>query len=463
MSEAQPLLAGQVRSSSSTRPLYLRLADVLARLLREGRGPLPSARALAAREGFNRATVNAAYRELARRGLVVIRRGRPRKGTPPAAAPRNLHEGEVPQGAIDLARYAPDSELLPGGRVFRWLGVGEGEGEAVAQYGSVAGYAPLRRWLAGHLAGFGIAAPPERIILTSGVQHALDLLLRALAGTGDPVLVEDPTYPGLPPLLAVHGVRGIGVPVGPEGVDLEALEASVRRFHPRLAILTPTLHNPSGLVWDETTRTVVLDLLEGAGCRVVEEFFDPALVVEGEVPAPLAARDSRVVVVGSFSKALFPGLRVGWMVGPPDIVAAVTAVKRATDLSGSPFLEATAYHLCERGMLADQLERLRRAARARWWTVRQALTRAPAGVRWSEPQGGFSTLLSLPAGWSAQAVAGRAAQQGVWVVPGPAMSVSGRDDVVRVAYAAAGGERLAMGVERLLRALDPAVVATPLV
>ncbi len=460
----QPLLLGdQIPRGSGERPLYLRLADALFEAVKKGGAELPSARSLAAQEGFNRATVNAAYRELARRGLVVIRRGRPRRGTRHIGLPAAVSESDIPRSSIDLARYAPDGELLPAGRVFRWLGLGDGEGESLAQYGSAAGFAPLRRWLAERLGSLGVETSPERIVLTSGVQHALDLLLRALLRPADVVLVEDPTYPGLPPLLAMHGVRTVGLPVGPDGLDATVLDSPKRRLHPSLAIVTPTLHNPSGLVWNEATRSRVLERLLGLGCRVVEEFFDPALVSGGEVPPPLAARDPRVILVGSFSKALFPGLRVGWLVGPHEVVEAVAAVKRATDLSGSPFLEATAYHLCQRGLLSEQLERLREASRRRWEVVQAALAGAPPGVRWSAPRGGFSTLLQLPGKWSSQEVAVRAAHRGVFVVPGPAMSVSGRDDVVRVVFAAAGGERLANGIQRLVGALRPGAVAAPMV
>jgi DNA-binding transcriptional MocR family regulator len=456
------LLSHRVRNAVGERPLYLRLADVLVEIIGNSDGVLPSARELAVREGFNRATVNAAYRELARRGLLAIRRGRPRKGAPRPASVAPYTETEPPLGAIDLARYAPDRDLLPGGRVFRWLGLGEGEGESVAQYGSAAGYPPLRRWLAERLCSLDIAAHPERIVLTSGVQHALDLLLRAVAHPGDNVLVEDPTYPGLPPLLAVHGVRPIGLPVGARGIVVAELDEILRRAHPRLAIVTPTLHNPSGFVWDETTRCAVLERLTSTGCHIVEEFFDPALVVHGGVPSSLAARDPRVVAVGSFSKALFPGLRVGWLAGAREVVAAVTAVKRATDLSGSPFLEATAYHLCDRGILTQQLARLRQASEIRWNLVKGALSAAPRGVDWSVPRGGFSTLVRLPSGWSSQAIAAQAVRAGVWVVPGPVMSVSRRDDVMRVAFAAANGEQLVVGVRRLVDVLAPSPMAVPL-
>jgi len=451
-------------AAEASLPLYRRLADALAPVLTEEVGAeFPSARALAAELGLNRATVTAAYRELARRGLLVLRPGRQQGRRVAPASSSALEPGEPFPGAVDLARYAPDRELLPSGEVFRWLGLGEGEGEGVTQYGDAWGYKPLRSWLASRLAGLGIPVAADTVLLTGGVQHALDLLLRALVRPGDTVLVEDPTYPGLPPLLALHQIQIVGLPVRRGGIETAEAESLVRKVSPHLAILTPTLHNPSGAVMDLEQRVALLDLLRSRGTQVIEEFFDPALVSEGTVPPPLAALDGGVIAVGSFSKALFPGLRVGWVVGPADMLEGIAAVKRAADLGGSPFLEAAAWALCRRGVFEDQLQRLRSAARTRLAIVTEALSEAPPGVEWITPRGGFSLLLTLPHGWSSRAVAARAAERGVWVLPGPAMSVSGRDDIVRVAYAAVGGEALRTAVMGFLAALAPERVALPLV
>jgi len=455
MEEAYAGLSGDLRTEASGRPLYLRLAERLAATLAAGGPELPPARTLAADLGLNRATVTAAYRELARQGLVVLRPGRPGR------RPRErTHAGEAfeapPASTLDLARYVPDSSLLPEGKVLRWLGFGGGEGESVAQYGDAHGYPPLREWLQQRLRGWGIAAASEDILLTAGVQHGLDLLLRALARPGDAVLVEDPTYPGLPPLLAIHRLRAVGVPLRRAGLAAEDVAERVRRERPRLAVLTPTLQNPSGTVLADGTRDAILGCLRAAGVTVIEELFDPGLVTHGKVPRPLAARDPGVIAVSSFSKVLFPGLRVGWVTGPRETVARLAAVKRATDLSGSAFLEATALSLCRRGQLEAQTARLRGAAAARFAIVAEELARAGDGMGWSEPRGGFSVLLELPAGIGSRAVAARAAAAGVWVLPGPQMSVSGRDDVLRLAYAAVGGERLRAGVARVLEA-----IATP--
>jgi 2-aminoadipate transaminase len=183
-------------------------------------------------------------------------------------------------------------------------------------------------------------------------------------------------------------------------------------------------------------------------------------VCEGEAPPPLGALDPDVLVVGSFSKALFPGLRVGFLAGKSSVLARVGRVKQGTDLGGSPFLEAAAWTLCMRGVLDSQFQRLRRAAHERGEQVLVALSRLPAGVTHSRPRGGFSLLVELPAGTSATVLAEAAAMSGVLVLPGPAMSVSGRDDVIRVAYAAAGGEELQRGLNAFIRVLE-SPLATP--
>jgi 2-aminoadipate transaminase len=447
--------ARRALDSPPTRPVYVRLAEALGDVLSGSPDvKVPSARALAGRLGINRATATAAYRELARRGLIELRRGRPRAaGAQPQR--RSSASASPPDGALDLARYAPDRELLPGGRVFDWLGLGEGEGEAVVQYGDPRGFEPLRRLLLRRLTAVGAHFDEERLVLTSGVQHGLDLLMRALLQPGDGVLVEDPTYPGLPPLLAVHRVRPHSLPVHLDGVHPEDVRGAVTGARPRLAILTPTLHNPTGTVMDLAARQTVLAALTGGGVQVVEEFFDPGLVSEGQPVPSLAALDPNVVLVGSFSKALFPGLRVGWLAGPRQVVERVSNVKQATDLSGSTFLEAAAYQLCRRGVLDRQLSRLRQAARERSRIVLAGLEAAPPGVQWTRPRGGFSLLVALPQGVGSEGVAARAAARGVWVLPGPTMSVSGRDDVVRLAYAAVGGEILAGAVERFAAVLRP--------
>lgn len=440
-----PTAARAALTSDARQPLYLRLADALEPQAGPGPADFPSARALALEIGLARATVTAAYQELARRGLIRLRPGRPRR--------LRLSESvEAPAaGPLDLARYAPDRELLPPGRVFQWLGLGDDEGVGIAQYGSAWGLAGLRAWIAERLVASGLRIGAADVLLTAGVQHGIDLVLRACARRGDRILVEDPTYPGLPPLLELHGLQPVSLRVGARGLDLPRALEVIRARRPALAILTPTLHNPSGHVLSAETRNLLVAAFQKVGTLVIEEWFDPDLVFAGPPPPPMATSAPGIVLVGSFSKALFPGLRVGWVTAEAGLLARVMAVKRSADLSGSSFLEAAALTLCQRGVLAGQLARLRDRACQRAGLVMAELAASGRRLSWSEPRGGFSLLVELPAGTSARAVAARAAAEGVTILPGAPMSVSKRDDIVRLAYASLGGERLRTAVQTFIR------------
>lgn len=455
VSETAASAARRALATKDLGPLYKRLAHVLADV---DPMTLPPARTLASEIGLNRATVTAAYHELARQGHLFLRPGRPRRHAGTSAQPSDTNGAD---GPLDLASYTPNRELLPSGQIFQWLGYGASEGEAtVAQYGDARGYRPLREWIVARLRRYGVATDEQRVVLTSGVQHGLDLVLRACAEPAQSVLVEDPTYPGLPPLLRLHGLEPIPVPTRAAGLDLDAaLTATAQR--PNLAILTPTLHNPTGTVLDTNTRTQLAAALRAHSTLVIEEFFDPALLVDGTAPFPLAALDPEVVTVGSFSKALFPGLRVGFLTGPAQTVERVLAVKRSADLSGSPFLEATAFSLCERGVLSQQLDRLRVASLERRQVVLNELrsTCCPTSV----PRGGFTLLVELPPGLSSELVAARAAAAGVHVLAGPAMSITRADNIVRIAFAAASGAQLAHGVRVFVNALAGDHGSEPLV
>ena len=455
--------ARQAVASEAPSPLYRRLADALAPALTgETGGEFPSARSLALEVGLNRATVTAAYRELARRGLLVLRPGRRQGRRVAATSSSAVDAGEPVAGAVDLARYAPDRELLPSGEVFRWLGLGEGEGEGVTQYGDAWGYKPLRSWLAARLSGLGVDVSADTVLLTGGVQHALDLLLRALTLAGRHGDGGGSHLPRTPRRCWPSTRSGSSVSRwAAAGSTWPKRRAARRRESPRLAVLTPTLHNPSGAVMDLEQRLALLAALRGHGTHVIEEFFDPAMVSDGPVP-PLAALDRGVIVVGSFSKALFPGLRVGWVAGPP-------TRSRASPPSSAQRISAAALSwrpppgcCCRRGVFEDQLQRLRTAARARLAIVAEALSgrrRVSSGRRpeaasrcSSRCRTGGAPGRSPPAPGNAESGSS-----------GPPMSVSGRDDIVRVAYAAVGGDALREAMKEFLAALAPERAALPLV
>jgi len=212
--------------------------------------------------------------------------------------------------------------------------IGSNEAERILQLGSPYGYAPLRRRLLEEAAERGEAKPGDEVMVTNGCQQGLDLLQRVLSAPGDAVAVEDPIYPGLKSVFHQAGVRVLGVRVTPEGMDVDAFEALAKREKLRLVAVTPNFQNPTGTTMPAGARRRLLEVARDAGVPVLENDVYGALRYEGEaVPSLMSMDEAGIVVrVNSFSKIAFPGLRVGWVTGRRELIAAMAARKQVTDL-----------------------------------------------------------------------------------------------------------------------------------
>ncbi len=301
---------------------------------------LPSIRALARTRGVSPFTVVAAYDRLADRGLVEARAGsgvyvRPRAAPAPAARVQSnidlawlmrhmLDSGRVqgpglgvlPPSWLDGAQVADSLRALGREGADRWLAAGGSHG-----------FAPLRDLLQQRLAGMGVVARPDQIVLTTGITQALDLVLRELTRPGDAVLVPEPCWFGALGMLAARGLRIVGVPCGADGPDLDRLERLVAETRPRLMILTATAHNPTGFT---LTPEAIDRILAVARAHDVMIFEDDVYADLGAADAPrFAARGGldRVIYAGSFSKTLASNLRVGFIAAAPDRAQALADAK----------------------------------------------------------------------------------------------------------------------------------------
>jgi 2-aminoadipate transaminase len=505
-------------------PLARQIQGHLERLIREGvLAPgvkLPATRELARSLGVNRATVVLAYEELVAAGWARSHVGqgtfvagaarpaggngaapRPADGARPRAAPVGLDwstflsrharllEGEserrravlpsAPSGdLISFAGGMPDSALFPTDAFRRVLNeVVRDEGAALLQYYPVEGYPPLRRYLAGSLLRFGLEVRPEEILIVNGSQQGFDLIARTLLDPGDPVALEQPTYPRAMQVFRAAGAALLGVPWTAEGPDVEALERLLGRRAPKFFYCQPTCHNPTGLAMAPDTANRLLAAALRHQVPIVEDGFDPALSWAARPPGPLKARDQAgiVIYIGTFSKILFPGLRLGWLVAPPPVVERLAAAKRLADLHTSALLQAAVHRFCERRLLERHLARVAREYGRRRSLLLDALRRRmPDGVTWTEPQGGFSLFLSLPAGLSAQALLPRAIERGVAYTPGTAFFAESEagEATLRLSFSAVPAARIDEGVRRLGEVIRdarrrtraaPAPAAVPLV
>jgi GntR family transcriptional regulator/MocR family aminotransferase len=485
-------------------PLARQIQAHLERLIREGLlAPgvkLPATRDLARAVGVNRATAVLAYEELAAAGLVRSHVGQgtfvaprpvdavPARPPAPAGSPpvdwaalfshsarivaaeeerRRVHVPAAGDGdVVSFAGGMPDSGLFPTDAFRRVVNeVLRDEGGALLQYYPGAGYPPLRRYLSTYLLRFGLEARPEEILIVNGSQQGFDLIARTFLDPGDVVAIEQPTYPRAMQVFRAVGAELRAVPWGPDGPDPAALERLLARHAPKLFYCQPSGHNPTGLAMSGEVAGRLLALAARHQLPVVEDGFDPSLHYGPRPPAPLKARDRSglVLYIGTFSKILFPGLRLGWLLGPAPVIERLAAAKQLADLHSSALLQAAVHRFCERRLLARHAARVAREyARRRSLLLEALARRMPEGVTWTEPQGGFSLLLTLPPGQRAGDLLPRALERGVAFTPGAAFFLDeGGERALRLSFSSVPAERIDEGVRRLAEVVRGALRRRP--
>jgi DNA-binding transcriptional MocR family regulator len=479
----------------SAVPLYRQIIARIAALAESGALPpgarLPASRALAAALGVDRSTVCRAFQELwalgyvesrpgsfttiRRRSKVVAAQSLPRPsridwaGRPAAGSPRlqaawqgdQTRRREVAAaGVIDFIPLSPDPRLLPVTTFRQCLqAVLLSQGAELLQYGDPRGYGPLRETIAARLRTHGLEVTPEEILITAGAQGAIDLLLRFLAGPGDAVAVEAPTYPRVLDALCLQRLRARPVPMTPAGMDLSALGALAAR-EPLAAVYTiPNFHNPTGVTTDQAHREGLLDICERLGLPRVEDGFEEEMKYFGKTVLPIKSMDHSGVVLylGTFSKILFPGLRIGWIAGHRDCIARLAPLQRTMMLCGNPLDQAALDRFCRAGHYERHVRRMHQVYRRRMQTALKALQAQvdPELCRWHPPAGGYTIWLQLAGRPRDEAaLAAHLLRHGVAVLPGRAHYCGpGAVPGLRLSIAHLDEAAIAEGVRRLGRGL----------
>jgi 2-aminoadipate transaminase len=328
------------------------------------------------------------------------------------------------------------------------------------QYAPRAGLRELREWLAEHLQADGVAVGVERLMVINGAKHGLDLLCRLLLDDGDAVVVTAPTYFTAIPILRSFGVRFVEIGQDAEGIDVSALEERLGQLEkpPKFIYDVPDFHNPTGITQTRRRREALLALAERHRILVIEDSPYRNIRFEGESEPSLLAldRSGLVLGLGTFSKLVAPGLRVGWVVAPPEILARLAQLK--SDGGSSALNQRIILEYAKSGRLAGQIERARDTYRAHRDRMVTALRRDLPGVALTVPAGGYYVWLTLPGGLDGDTLTSRAAAAGVSIVAGsqfyagpgaphPSNQPSPRSHV-RLAYSHAGLEQIDMGVHR---------------
>ena len=377
---------------------------------------------------------------------------------------------ELPQGAlpgtISLVFGHPDPTTLPvdGLRAATEAVLHSPQARLALQYGPEQGTPALIGYLVEKLnreEELGLTG--DNLMLVAGSVQAVDMIARLYAGHDGVVLVEAPTYHDALHVFRDHGLDLRPVPIDGDGMVVEALTAQLKLLQregkpPRLLYTIPNFQNPSGVTLTAARRQAVLELAREHGFLVVEDDVYRDLAFEGEVPPSFYALSGGqgVLRVGSFSKIMAPGLRLGWLVAAPGHIQ--RCVNCGTSQMGggaSPFTAHVVAEYCRAGHLEPQIARLRQVYRHRRDVTLAALERhMPPGVTWTRPRGGFFVWLTLPEGMSVRPLQEAARQRGALFVPGTGFFVgSGGERNLRLAFSFVPPDEIERGVEILAQAI----------
>jgi 2-aminoadipate transaminase len=337
---------------------------------------------------------------------------------------------------------------------------------AALQYGATEGYGPLREELAKFMASKGVAVAPEGLIVTTGSQQGLDLLGKTMISPGDKVIVEGPTFLATIQCFRLYGAELISAPIDANGVDTDALEKLIAQHKPKFVYLIPTFGNPSGALLSLERRKKVLEMAVKFQTLMVEDDPYGDLYFNAVPPPSLLALSASVpgsreliAYCGSLSKVLSPGLRVGWMIAPAELLANAVMCKQFSDAHTSTFAQATASQYLKAGRMPATLANVRKVYAERAAAMGQALKRELGGaIEFTQPEGGlfFWARLTGAKGKMSDAneFAKRAIEQGVAFVPGAPFFAANPDvSTFRLSFATAGVDKIEEGVARLGNAI----------
>jgi 2-aminoadipate transaminase len=333
-------------------------------------------------------------------------------------------------------------------------------GQEALQYGLTEGYMPLKEELAEKMQKYGVPAEPHNILLTNGSQQALDLIGRVFIEAGETIVTGKPTYLGALQAWKVYRPKIIGIPVDEEGMQMDALEEVLKHESPKFIYVLPNFHNPMGVTMTYERRRKLVKLAADRGVPIVEDDPYGELRFEGEDVTPIIVmHKENVLYLGTFSKILAPGIRLGWVVAPEGVIKKLVQAKQATDLHTSTFIQMITHDIMKRGILKAHSKEIRRVYGERRHIMTAAMAEHfPRGVKWTEPEGGLFLWTALPEGIDTMPLLEKAVEAKVAYVPG---TVFFPDDsgtnTMRLNFSNTREELIPEGIQRLGRVLKRAI------
>lgn len=365
-------------------------------------------------------------------------------------------------GVISFAGGVPAPELfdVDGLRAAFDRALADGPAQRALQYSPTEGNPRLRELLAERLSGRGVPTTVDDLLITTGSQQGLQLLSTALLDPGATVLVEEPVYLSALQCFQLAEARIVPVPGDEEGIDPVALDEIAARERPSLLYLVPTFSNPSGRTVSPERRRALAEVIARHGFWLVEDDPYHELRYRGEREEPLSARPElagRTIYLGTFSKVISPGMRLGWFRAPSELLRRVTILKQATDLHTSTIDQAAAAEYLAAADLDAHVRRLCATYRVRRDAMMAELPAiTPHGTTWTDPDGGMFVWVTLPSGADTDRLLPEALRHDVAYVPGSAFQVGEPDrSALRLSFASHGPETIAEGLRRLGKVLSP--------
>ncbi|KQW35189.1 PLP-dependent aminotransferase family protein [Rhizobacter sp. Root404] len=357
-------------------------------------------------------------------------------------------------GIISLAGGLPSPDSFPidamreaSARVLR-----DSPREAL-QYAASEGYGPLREWVATQMAAQGLRVDASQVLITTGSQQGLDLVGKVLIDAGSTVAVESPTYLGALQAFAPYEPEVVTVPCDDDGPLPAGLAVAQGA---RFLYMLPNFQNPSGRCMGEARRAALVDAARAIGLPIVEDNPYGDLWFDAEPPPSLASRwPEGTVYLGSFSKVLAPGLRLGYVIAPPAMMPKLLQAKQAADLHTPGFNQRVVHEVIRDGFLRDHVPTIRARYKQQRDAMRAALeAHLPPGCRWNVPSGGMFFWVELPAGVDATALLPKAVDLGMAYVPGAAFfAADPKPNTLRLSFVTVSPAEIERGVALLAQAL----------
>jgi DNA-binding transcriptional MocR family regulator len=321
--------------------------------------------------------------------------------------------------AVFFGGGVPPKEIIPVERLKYGADLAWADGAEALLYGEVRGYKPLRELIAARMNTRGAGVEVADVLITNGAQQGIDLAARVFVDPGDIVLTEAPTFMDALRVFRSHEAVPVGVPVDEHGLDVDALRGILDRLPkpPKFLYTIPTYQNPMGVTLTPERRQALVDLARERSLVIVEDDPYGELSFDGPPVPTLKSLDPSVIFLGTFSKVLAPGLRIGWIAAPEELRESFFNVKEGTDIHNERIMTRSVYHAAE-GFLDEHIAACREIYRARRDAMLGGLERwMPEGATWTSPEGGFFLWVTLPEGYDTNDLLPRATDRGVIFLP----------------------------------------------